>query len=56
MRLTPRDRLIIEVLKEQDFCFYSDIKKKFFSSDCSASHRLTCLKKKWLYFYRLFFS
>lgn len=45
MVLTERDKLIIETLKEQDFCFYSDIKNKFFSSDFSASHRLTCLKE-----------
>ena len=45
MVLTERDKLIIETLKDQDFCFYSDIKNKFFSSDFSASHRLTCLKE-----------
>lgn len=45
MVLTERDRLIIETLKEQDFCFYNDIKNKFFSSDFSASHRLTRLKE-----------
>ena len=45
MVLTQRDKLIIETLKEQDFCFYSDIKNKFFSSDFSASHRLTSLKE-----------
>lgn len=45
MRLTERDRLIIETLGNQDFCFYKDIQKKFFSSEFSASHRLNCLKK-----------
>ena len=45
MKLTERDKLIIDILKEQDFCFYNDIKNKFFSSDFSASHRLTCLKE-----------
>ena len=45
MELTQRDKLIIETLKEQDFCFYSDIKNKFFSSDFSASHRLARLKE-----------
>ena len=45
MILTPRDKLIIETLRDQDFCFYKDIQKKFFSSEFSASHRLNCLKK-----------
>ena len=30
MVLTERDELIIETLKDQDFCFYKDIEKKFF--------------------------
>ena len=45
MILTKRDKLIIDTLQKQDFCFYKDIQKKFFSSDFSASHRLNCLKK-----------
>ena len=45
MRITGRDKLIIETLRNQDFCFYSDIKNNFFPSDFSASHRLTCLKE-----------
>ncbi len=45
MILTKRDKLIIDTLKEQDFCFYNDIKNKFFPSDFSASHRLTRLKE-----------
>ena len=44
--LTNRDKLIIDTLKQQDFCFYKDIQKRFFSSDFSASHRLNYLKKK----------
>ena len=40
MRFTKRDNLIIDELKKQDFCFYKDISKKFFSSDVSASKRL----------------
>ena len=44
--LTNRDKLIIDILKNQDFCFYKDIQKRFFSSDFSASHRLNYLKKK----------
>ncbi|MCY4512803.1 MAG: hypothetical protein OXB86_03860 [Bdellovibrionales bacterium] len=46
VRLTGRDKLIIDLLQKQDFCFYSDIKKKFFSSDASACNRLSKLKKK----------
>ena len=45
MRLTKRDKLIIDLLRAQDFCFYSDIRKRFFSSYTSASHRLNSLKK-----------
>ena len=44
MKLTERDRRIIDILRNQDFCFYSDIKNKFFPSNFSACHRLTCLK------------
>ena len=46
IRLTGRDKLNIDLLQNQDFCFYSDIKKKFFSSDASACNRLSKLKKK----------
>lgn len=46
MRLTKRDSLIIDELKKQDFCFYKDISKKFFSSDVSASKRLKKLKDR----------
>ena len=38
--------MIIDLLQKQDFCFYSDIKKKFFSSDASACNRLSKLKKQ----------
>lgn len=44
MKLTTRDKLIIDLLQNQDFCFYRDIKKKFFSSDSSACNRLSKLK------------
>ena len=40
MRLTPRDKLIIETLRNQDFCFYKDICKSFFPSKSSASQSL----------------
>ena len=46
VRLTGRDNLIIDLLQKQDFCFYSDIKKKFFSSDASACNRLSKLKNQ----------
>ena len=45
MRLTERDKLIIETLRDQEFCFYNDIKNKFFSSKTSASNRLSKLKE-----------
>ena len=45
MVLTQRDELIIETLKEQDFCFYKDIEKSFFSSRYSAYNRLNDLEK-----------
>ena len=45
MILTERDKLIIETLKNQEFCFYSDIKNNFFPSDFAACHRLGRLKK-----------
>ena len=40
MRLTLRDKLIIETVREQDFCFYKDICKNFFPSKSSASQSL----------------
>ena len=46
VRLTGRDKLIIDLLQKQDFCFYRDIKKRFFSSDASACNRLSKLKKR----------
>ena len=46
IRLTGRDEQIIDLLQKQDFCFYSDIKKKFFSSDASACNRLSKLQKQ----------
>ena len=46
VRLTGRDKLIIDLLQKQDFCFYNDIKKRFFSSDASACNRLSKLKKR----------
>ena len=45
MRLTVRDNLIIETLKNQDFCFYKDIERHFFSSPYSAYKRLNELHK-----------
>ena len=45
MVLTIRDKLIIETLKNQDFCFYKDIENDFFSSKYSAYKRLNELKK-----------
>ena len=45
MTLTKRDKLIIETLRKQDFCFYKDIQRRFFPSGFSASRRLNCLKK-----------
>ena len=44
MRLTKRDKLIINTLKHQEFCFYKDIKNKFFNSKTSACNRLIKLK------------
>ena len=40
MRLTARDKLIIETLRDQEFCFYKDICKSFFPSKSSASQSL----------------
>ena len=46
MILTERDNLIINLLQQQDFCFYKDIADKFFSSSTTASLRLKKLKQK----------
>lgn len=40
MRLTTRDKLIIDLLQNQEFCFYKDICQKFFPSKSSASQSL----------------
>ena len=45
MELTKRDILIIETLKNQDFCLYKDIENNFFSSKYSAYNRLNELRK-----------
>ena len=51
MSLTIRDKRIISVLQNQDFCFYKDIKRRFFCSNSSAcNHSLNVLQKKRLYF------
>ena len=46
IRLTLRDRQIISILQNQDFCFYKDIKDRFFPSDSSACNRLSKLKER----------
>ena len=45
MKITERDKLIIETLENQDFCFYKDIEKNFFSSKHSAYKRLNELQR-----------
>ena len=40
MELRKRDKLVIEALINQDYCFYKDISKKFYPSLSSASHGL----------------
>lgn len=45
MELRKRDKLIIETLINQDYCFYKDISRKFYPSDSSASHGLKRLIK-----------
>ena len=45
MILTKRDKLIIEILQNQDFCFYKDVCKNFFPSKTSACNRLNKLKE-----------
>ena len=34
--ITERDKRIIDLLREQDICFYKDITKKFFPSEVAA--------------------
>ena len=40
MELRKRDKLVIEALINQDYCFYKDICRKFYPSLSSASHGL----------------
>ena len=40
MELRKRDKLVIETLINQDYCFYQDISRKFYPSLSSASHGL----------------
>ena len=40
MELRKRDKLVIEALINQDYCFYQDISRKFYPSLSSASHGL----------------
>ena len=42
--ITRRDKQIINLLQEQDFCLYKDITKKFFPSEVAACNRLKKLK------------
>jgi len=44
--ITSRDRQIINLLQERDFCLYKDITRKFFPSEESASNRLRKLRDK----------
>ena len=44
--ITTRDKLIIDLLQRQGFCFYKDITKKFFPSEVSACNRLKKLSEK----------
>lgn len=46
MKLSQRDKDIINYLRKQDFCFYKDILKKFFPSYATCSRRLNKLKDK----------
>ena len=45
MELRKRDKLVIEALSNQDYCFYKDICRKFYPSVSSASHGLKRLIK-----------
>ena len=44
--ITERDKLIIDFLQGQDFCFYKDITKRFFPSEVAACNRLKKLSNK----------
>ena len=45
MNLSRRDKEILKFIKNQDFCFYKDIRKKFFASYALASRRLNELSR-----------
>ena len=45
MNLTIRDKNILNFIKNQDFCFYKDIQKKFFFSPSTTSRRLNKLSR-----------
>ena len=40
MELRKRDKLVIEALINQDYCFYQDISRKFYPSRSCASQSL----------------
>lgn len=44
--ITERDKRIIDLLQEQNICFYKDITKKFFPSEVAACNRLKKLSAK----------
>ena len=44
--ITGRDRQIINLLQDRDFCLYKDITKKFFPSEVAACNRLKKLRDK----------
>lgn len=44
--ITGRDKQIIDLLQERDFCLYKDITRKFFPSEVSACNRLKKLRDK----------
>ena len=48
MILTERDNRIINLLQQQDFCFYKDISNNFFPSSATASLRLKKLQRQGL--------
>ena len=45
MKLSERDKAVMNHIRKQDFCFYKDILTKFFPSYASGSRRLNQLKK-----------
>ena len=45
MKLSERDKAIMNHIRKQDFCFYKDILKMFFPSYASGSRRLNKLKR-----------